>query len=177
MPPIRHRLRIRSVAAIGAVALLVAACSSSAGSATTAPTSGPSAAPSAASPATMEHTVGVGSGAVGAYLIGPDGKTLYIFTPDSANTSTCVDGCAQAWPPLTVPSGTTPTGGDGVTGTLSTFARPDGTLQVAYDGAPLYFYSGDTAPGDTNGQGLNGKWFVASPSGEQPAASAATSAY
>jgi predicted lipoprotein with Yx(FWY)xxD motif len=53
--------------------------------------------------------------------------------------------------------------GDGVGGALTTFERPDGTLQVAYDGAPLYYFGNDTGPGDTNGQGLGDVWFVAEP--------------
>ena len=67
--------------------------------------------------------VGVGNGAVGAFLTGKDGKTLYVFTPDSANKSTCTDQCATNWPPFTVPAGTTPKADSGVTGTLTTFAR------------------------------------------------------
>jgi predicted lipoprotein with Yx(FWY)xxD motif len=53
--------------------------------------------------------------------------------------------------------------GDGVDGELTTFPRADGTLQVAYDGAPLYYFANDTTPGDTNGQGLGDNWFVAEP--------------
>ena len=52
-----------------------------------------------------------------------------------------------------------------MTGQLTTFARPDGTMQVAYNGIPLYYFAGDTKAGDTTGQGKNGKWFVASPTG------------
>ena len=68
------------------------------------------------------------------------------------------------------------TPGAGVTGALTTFARPDGTMQVAINGFPLYYYSGDTKAGDTTGQGKFGKWFVASPTGAAPAGSAAPSA-
>ena len=67
--------------------------------------------------------------------------------------------------------------GDGVPGTLSTFARPDGSMQVAYNGIPLYYFAKDTKAGDVTGQGVGGKWFVASPSGPLPSASAAVSAY
>jgi predicted lipoprotein with Yx(FWY)xxD motif len=112
--------------------------------------------------------VAVGNGSVGAYLTGKDGRTLYIFTPDSVNISTCVDGCAATWPPFTVGSGGAPKAGTGVTGTLTTFARPDGTRQVAYNGSPLYYYAADTKAGDTTGQGVGGKWYVASPTGTGP---------
>jgi predicted lipoprotein with Yx(FWY)xxD motif len=107
--------------------------------------------------------VTVATGALGDYLVGPDGLTLYTFKPDSANASTCDDGCAEAWPPFTVTADATLEGGDGVDGDLTTFARVDGSLQVAYDGAPLYYFANDTSAGDTNGQGLGDNWFVAKP--------------
>lgn len=118
-----------------------------------------------ASPAAASGTVAVnaGAGPVGTYLTGSDGLTLYTFTPDSPNTSTCDGGCAEAWPPFIVESGTEFAPGDGVDGELTTFPRADGTLQVAYDGAPLYYFTNDTTPGDTNGQGLGDNWFVAEP--------------
>lgn len=128
------------------------------------PTTEASEAP-AASPAAATGTVAVntGSGPVGTYLTGPDGLTLYTFKPDSPNSSTCGGGCAEAWPPFTVEPGDDIAPGDGVDGELATFPRADGTLQVAYDGAPLYYFANDTAPGDTNGQGLGANWFVAQP--------------
>jgi predicted lipoprotein with Yx(FWY)xxD motif len=114
--------------------------------------------------------VAVANGTVGAYLTGKDGRTLYVFTPDPANTSTCIDACATTWPPFTVGSGGAPKAGGGVTGTLSSFARPDGTMQVAYNGSPLYYYAADAKAGDTTGQGVGGKWFIASPTGTGPGA-------
>lgn len=80
--------------------------------------------------------------------------TLYTFDKDVAGsgTSNCTGGCLTTWPALTVAAGETPTGGAGVTGTLGTITRADnGALQVTYNGLPLYFFSKDTAPGDTNG--------------------------
>lgn len=118
----------------------------------------------ASPPAGIESVeVGTASGALGTWLTGPNGLTLYTFEPDSANTSTCVDDCAQAWPPFTVGADVSLDAGDGVGGELTRFERPDGTLQVAYDGAPLYYFTSDKAPGDTNGQGLGDRWFVAEP--------------
>ena len=119
----------------------------------------------AASTAPEAGTIAVGTatGAVGTYLTGPDDLTLYTFAPDSPNTSTCDGGCAEAWPPFTVEAGVVLTPDDGVDGELTTFPRADGTLQVAYDGAPLYYFANDTTPGDTNGQGLGDNWFVAEP--------------
>ena len=123
-------------------------------------TSGP-AASAAAGGETYE--VAAATGAVGSYLTGEGGRTLYTFKPDSANTSTCTDGCATAWPPFTSSAEDTLKAGAGVSGKLTTFARPDGTMQVAYNGAPLYYFQGDAKAGETNGQGVGGKWFVAVP--------------
>ena len=80
--------------------------------------------------------------------------TLYTFTKDvkDSGVSNCTGGCLTTWPALTVPVGSTPTGGAGVTGALGTITRTDnGALQVTYNGLPLYFFSKDTAPGTTNG--------------------------
>jgi len=164
--------RIRTLATIGGLALALAACSSS--GASPAASSAPTSAASAATAAGATHIVAVANGDVGAYLTGEGGKTLYVFTPDSANTSTCVDTCAATWPPFTVGSTDTLAPGTGVTGTLTTFARPDGTLQVAVNGLPLYYYAADAKAGDTTGQGAGGKWFVGPPDGVIPAAAPST---
>lgn len=114
-------------------------------------------------------TVATGtSTALGTFLTGAGGKTLYILTKDSANTSTCSGTCATNWPPLTVAAGGAATAGTGVTGTFATFVRADGTTQVTHNGMPLYYFAGDTKSGDTSGQGVNGVWFVATPAGGGP---------
>lgn len=99
---------------------------------------------------------------IGAYLADAEGMTLYLFTPDAEpNASTCDGGCAEAWPPLepsddlSLPAG--------VPGELTTFDREDGAQQVAYNGIPLYYYADDSAPGDVNGEGAGGRWFVVPP--------------
>ena len=102
-------------------------------------------------------------GAPGAFLTGKDGLTLYIFKKDTPNASACEDDCAANWPPLTVAADGDATAAAGLTGALTTFARPDGSLQVAYDGAPLYYFAADKAAGDTKGQGVGDVWFVAAP--------------
>ena len=109
------------------------------------------------------YEVAVASGAAGSYLTGENGLTLYTFKPDSANTSTCSADCATNWPPFVVTAADTLKPDSGITGKLTTFARADGTMQVAYNGAPLYYFAGDSAAGDTNGQGLADKWYVAAP--------------
>ena len=77
--------------------------------------------------------------------------TVYTFGSDTPGVSNCNGGCATTWPPLTIASGTTPTGGPGVTGQLGTITRADGSLQVTYKGLPLYFFHSDTKAGDTKG--------------------------
>ena len=155
----RQAPRTAVLVVLALAALAVAACSSPA-AATTAP----------------GVAVNAASGAVGPYLTGPNGMTLYTLKTDSAGTSTCSGTCAQNWPPLTVASGAAFQPGSGVTGTLASFARSDGSQQVTYNGAPLYYFGGDKAAGDTNGQGVGGKWYVAAPSGAAPAAAPSTKA-
>ena len=102
----------------------------------------------------------------GPSLVGPDGRTLYIFTQDTDGDSTCYDDCAEAWPPFEVPDGATVSAGEGVTGELGITERDDGPSQVTYDGMPLYFYAADEEPGDATGEGVGGVWFIASPEGQ-----------
>ncbi len=97
-----------------------------------------------------------------AILTDPSGMTLYTFANDQPGTSTCNGGCASTWPPFQPPAGdlTLP---DGATGTLDQIMRADGTMQVTYNGMPLYYYAGDMNPGDTNGEGIGGVWYAAQP--------------
>jgi len=97
---------------------------------------------------------------LGAILVDANGMSLYAFDKDSvgATTSACVGKCATVWTALTV-SGT-PTAGPGVTGQLSTPVTTAVGSQVAWNGKLLYYYSGDHAAGDTNGDGIGGVWHV-----------------
>jgi predicted lipoprotein with Yx(FWY)xxD motif len=107
------------------------------------------------------------SGALGTFLVGPDGRTLYLFKKDSGTTSACTGACAKAWPPLTTTGAPTATGA-ATASLLGTAKRQDGTTEVTYAGHPLYYFAGDAASGDANGQGVDhfgGEWYVLSPSG------------
>jgi predicted lipoprotein with Yx(FWY)xxD motif len=106
-----------------------------------------------------------GNSALGSFLVGPDGMTLYEFTKDTAGVSNCTGACLEKWPALTVPNGMQPTAGDGVTGTLGTIQRADGTYQVTLDDMPLYYWYQDVVPGDANGQNVGQVWFVVAPDG------------
>jgi predicted lipoprotein with Yx(FWY)xxD motif len=98
---------------------------------------------------------------LGEILVGPDGLTLYGFTNDSNGQSNCSGTCADAWPPLLVDEGWTV--GPGLdSAVFNTITRDDGSRQLVAGQWPLYYFSGDTAPGDLNGQGSGGVWFVVS---------------
>lgn len=100
---------------------------------------------------------------LGEILTDGDGSTLYLFTRDTAGeTPTCTDSCAENWPPLT---GGPPQGGDGVRAPIGRVERPDGSMQVTAGGMPLYYFAGDTEPGDATGQGVGDVWFVLRPDG------------
>jgi len=101
------------------------------------------------------------------HLVDGNGRTLYLWVADTSSTSTCNGGCATAWPPL-ITTGAPSAAGDAHAGELAMSTRWDGTLQVTYAGHPLYYFAGDAAPGQTNGQGSNGygaKWWLVAPSG------------
>lgn len=109
-------------------------------------------------------TVSVAQGTkYGAILIAANGETLYRFTKDRPGAIACTGECLKAWPPLLAPRGSAPKGGPGVTG-LAVVQRAGIGRQVTYHGEPLYYFSGDAAPGQVNGQGLGGVWFVVHPS-------------
>jgi predicted lipoprotein with Yx(FWY)xxD motif len=103
-------------------------------------------------------------GALGTVLVNSQGFTLYHLNGETASNIVCTASCVSLWPPLKA-SGT-PTGGSGATGTLSTVMRPDGISQVTYDGMTLYTFSGDTQPGQANGEGIEGKWFAVTTAGK-----------
>ena len=119
-------------------------------------------------PVAMEAEQGVtvdvrATGAFGEILIGPNRLTLYIFDRDIEGVSNCAGGCLNAWPPLLVDK--EPALGDGVTATIGTITRGDGSTQVTVNGFPAYYWQGDTEEGDTGGQGVNNAWWVFNPDG------------
>jgi predicted lipoprotein with Yx(FWY)xxD motif len=95
----------------------------------------------------------------GEILVDPRGMTLYVTTRDILDASACFGTCSQVWPPLLAGQGE-PVPGDGLRVPLNTLARPDGGRQITYAGRPLYLFSRDAQPGEANGQGFDGVWFV-----------------
>ncbi len=144
----------RGVVAAGTCALALGACRP-----TTSAVSGP-----------VYEVTTASVGGVGTVLVDGQGYTLYLFEPDHQSSSTCVGSCAEAWPPLVLPSGVSaPRAGHGVhEALLGTVARTNGSLQVTYDHWPLYRWVGDTRPGIATGEARNnlgGCWYTLRPDG------------
>jgi predicted lipoprotein with Yx(FWY)xxD motif len=148
------RVRWRHLLAMGiaAAVLVLAACGAS----------------SAASGSTVVKTKSVSlNGTSTTVLADTSGRTLYYFMPDTATSVACTDSCTSLWPPLLLASGD-PASSDSLSGTLSVMQGANGR-QVTYNGHPLYTYSKDSGSGDALGEGILGKWFVAT--GDIPALS------
>ncbi len=180
-----HRLGL-ALALVG-IAPVLAACSSSSSSSTTttaapaattttkAPTTTTSGVKAVPAPATgtapiYEVSTGTVSG-LGTVLVAGNGFTLYMFAPDKdSGISTCYEACATAWPPLILSGTDAPVYGHGVNpDLLGTTKRTDGTVQVTYNGWPLYLWVSDSEPGQATGQAINnngGLWYVLSPAGK-----------
>lgn len=97
------------------------------------------------------------------------GRTVYVFAADSKGKSACTGPCLDYWPIVKAPR-KLPAKVPGITARLGVLVRADGLRQLTLNGAPLYTYAGDTARGQTNGQGVNGsgaRWWVVSPAGKR----------
>ncbi|NUS17922.1 MAG: hypothetical protein HOY69_42085 [Streptomyces sp.] len=167
-------MRHHATAALSAVLLAAAATACSGGSSgssashdATSSTPAPKSVEQAASSTATVTTKDVSP--LGKILVNDKNLSLYLFLADKSTTSTCNGACAAVWPPLTV-SGK-PTGSGGVqAGKLGTSKRSDGSMQVTYNGHPLYRFAPDTSPGNVRGQGLNNfgaKWYVVGTDGKQ----------
>jgi predicted lipoprotein with Yx(FWY)xxD motif len=173
--------RVARAAAAAGIGLLAAACSSGSststpGTAASSPASStaaaaPSSSPAATSQASGTATVSLAaiSGIPGKALVGSNGRTLYLFQADKNGTSACTGACAAAWPPDTVTG--TPQAGSGLSQSLlGTITRADGTLQLTYNGHPLYYFAADAASGTDHGQGVKAfgaEWYVISAAGSK----------
>ncbi|MFJ8229772.1 SCO0930 family lipoprotein [Streptomyces sp. NPDC094448] len=103
---------------------------------------------------------------LGEIVVDREGMTVYRFIKDSAwpMRTACTGECLKKWPAVA------PVNKNDTRGILKkgfvTFARPDGIKQQTIDCRPLYTFSGDRAPGETNGQGVGGTWFAVTPQGK-----------
>jgi predicted lipoprotein with Yx(FWY)xxD motif len=109
-------------------------------------------------------------GDLGTVLVTSDGMTLYDFHKDKGSQSACYGACAAAWPPL-LTEGNPQAQGPADRSMLGTTKRKDGTIQVTYNGWPLYTYAGDSKPGEANGNDITqygAQWYALLPNGEEP---------
>jgi len=124
-----------------------------------------SATPTPATAVTVPTIMVATDAKLGQFLVDGNGMTLYAFTKDKPDQSNCTGSCLTNWPPLLTTG--TPKLGAGVNDALvSSAALADGSRIVTYNDMPLYHFAKDTKPGDTNGQGVLGFWFVVSPEGK-----------
>ena len=119
---------------------------------------------SAAASPSDEAAVLMADSDFGAILTDADGVTIYFFANDTEGTSNCEDDCLADWP--AVEAEDSPTAGEGVTAELGTIERSDGTRQLTVNGFPAYYFAGDAAAGDVNGQGQGDVWWVFGADGE-----------
>jgi predicted lipoprotein with Yx(FWY)xxD motif len=155
------------VLAIAAAVVAVAGCGSSNKSSTS---SGNSAAPASTAPAAGKgEQIAVKDTKLGKILVDEDGHVMYLFEADKSTQSTCSGACAAAWPPV-LTSGKPVAESGAQSGKLGTTSRSDGKTQVTYAGHPLYYFSLDKQPGQTNGQGtkaFGAEWYVVGPAGSK----------
>ncbi len=159
----RNRSWIIAGCALSGLAL--AACGSSG--------TGTPAASKASSAAAGLKSNGTGIGTV---LANASGRTLYWFAIDTPTTSKCNGACASTWPPVT--GSPRVAAGAAATGKLGTIKRANGTVQITWNGHPLYTYAGDNSAGQANGNGINGFggiWHAVVLSGTHSASPTATS--
>jgi predicted lipoprotein with Yx(FWY)xxD motif len=165
----RRDVKRASLLAVGMLASLVtlAACGSS-----SSPGSGSATTPATRTPAaTSGSGIKTASTKIGTVLTTSKGLTIYWFAKDTPTKSNCNGSCASYWPPVKGP--VKAASGVSLPGKFGTITRSDGSIQATYDGHPLYTYTGDSAAGQTNGNGLNlsgGLWYAMTPSGSKPAA-------
>jgi len=130
--------------------------------------------PAAEAPAEQAAFVTTADTDLGSILVDADGLTLYGFTNDTDGNPTCNDACADAWPAVALSDGNLPAGLDEAV--FSVVSRDDGTNQLKAGVWPLYYFAGDAAPGETNGQTSGDVWFVVAADGslvkDAPAAEA-----
>jgi len=163
--------------AVAGAALLITACGSygsSAYGASTSPSSngrypGVTSSPAGTPEPPAPTMVALRNSALGPILVDGSGRTLYLFEADKADVSTCNGDCAAVWPPLTAHG--TPVAGAGINQSLlATTTRNDGSLEVVYNGHPLYYFVSDKQAGDVTGEAISSfgaEWYVLSAAGSK----------
>jgi predicted lipoprotein with Yx(FWY)xxD motif len=146
--------------AVAAGTLALAGCASAAGSGTAAGGGG------GVSPAASSAALATAKTSLGTVVVDGKGRTVYQFDDDrvGAAKSACTGVCVGLWPELTTTSSAPK--GSGVTGTVGTAPTTGGARQLTLDGHRLYTFSGDTKPGQVNGEAFQNEWWVLAPSGQ-----------
>ena len=152
------------IAALATLALLAAGCgddddadtSSSTTEATTETTAGDDTTSTTAEDGSSTVLIGTEETDIGSVLTDSDGLTLYVFDPDGEGAPTCTGACAEEWPPLVAENIET----HGELDIDASSVESGDSTQVTINGRPVYRYAGDSAPGDTNGQGIGGIWWA-----------------
>jgi predicted lipoprotein with Yx(FWY)xxD motif len=168
------KLRIITAVAATAFALALAGCSSPGGEAPAddgygASTENTKSAAPSDDAMTSSAVLTTADSDLGEIVVDGEGMTVYMFDKDTqgAGASSCAGECAASWPAVTTDSDAPEV--EGVTGEVGTITGTDGKTQVTLNGWPLYYFAGDSAAGDTNGQGVNDVWWVLTPAGERMA--------
>lgn len=157
-------IRILGIGLAAGTMILAAACGGDYGDSSTAPPSTQSPPEGADAAAPSPVSVQVADSPLGEILVDGDGNTLYAFTEDTDGVSSCTDACAATWPAHLVEGEPAPA--DGLDpAVFTTVEGVDGGTQLKAGEWPLYRFSGDAGPGDVNGQGSGGVWFVVAPDG------------
>jgi predicted lipoprotein with Yx(FWY)xxD motif len=150
------------VASLGVLMLFAAGCGAAAS------TGGYPSGHTPSTPTTASTVIRGQTSPLGRIIVDHAGRTLYLFEKDTPGSSACYGTCAGIWPPLTTTTKVTPAAG--LTARVGTFKRSDGTMQVTYNGHPLYYYVGDASAGQTKGQALDqfgAEWYVLAPTGNK----------
>jgi predicted lipoprotein with Yx(FWY)xxD motif len=156
--PASHRSgrRVGAFLAVAAFSVAAAGCSNGSGAAASGPV-----------PPATGNLLSAQPTSLGTILVDGKGRTVYQFANDKGGQSTCTGGCAANWPFVPAPAAL-PASLPAVTGKLGTTTHADGAHQLTIAGHPVYTFAGDSAPGQTNGQGITldgGLWTVMSPAG------------
>jgi len=129
------------------------------GNSSATPTTAPTTAPADTTGIVVKTTSATVNGKSVTILTDAKGLTLYYFMPDTSSKTACTASCASTWPPLLSSSTGTPKSEGSLSAALEVYPNANGK-QIVYNDHPLYTFSGDTSPGQTNGEGIGGKWFV-----------------
>ena len=161
------KLRIAAGLAVAALAVALTGCTTPAAEEPPADTGTSTESETAAPEESSSAALTTADSSLGEIVVDGEGMTVYMFDNDTqgADVSVCEGECATNWPAVTTDSDSPEV--EGVTGEVGTITGVDGSTQVTLNGWPLYYFIGDEAAGDTNGQGVNDVWWVLTPAGER----------